>query len=379
MPSDRRRVVESHVVGRLKIEAMSKPLLSRWTVSLGIWGVPVRLHMLLLLFIVLTLTYCATMEGMLPVGVITIGVLLVSVALHEAAHAIAALRLGGEVDQIVLFPTGGLAPPRVPNEPEPQVFVAMVGPMVNLALVVGATGALVYHGCPDILYLFNPLAPTGLLEGSLPLITIKSVLWINSTLFLLNLLPAYPFDCGPALRALLWPVLGRRSAAVAVAQTARLIAVSLCVAAFFVNRIDPMQVVPLWAPLLTLAIFLFFSAQQDLVLALAMDSSSDTGQAYLTHQPLTASPHGRDLLDDSWLDSGEMVLVEMRPEAQQHHQEAQARAEEAYEDARVDDILARLHSLGFDKLSAEEQAVLQRASHRYRSRRSESADDTDLA
>ena len=44
-------------------------------------------------------------------------------------------------------------------------------------------------------------------------------------------------------------------------------------------------------------------------------------------------------------------------------------SQEASEDARVDDILARLYDSSWDALSAEEIAVLQRASQRYRRRR----------
>jgi hypothetical protein len=60
------------------------------------------------------------------------------------------------------------------------------------------------------------------------------------------------------------------------------------------------------------------------------------------------------------------VLVEhqQRPSAEQNRRE-----QEAVEDARVDDILARLHDSSWAALSPDEIAVLQRASQRYRQRR----------
>jgi hypothetical protein len=65
----------------------------------------------------------------------------------------------------------------------------------------------------------------------------------------------------------------------------------------------------------------------------------------------------------------EGVLVEHQ---QRTLPEQKRRAQEASEDARVDDILARLHNSSWDALSPEEVAILQRASERYRQRRGSS-------
>jgi hypothetical protein len=82
------------------------------------------------------------------------------------------------------------------------------------------------------------------------------------------------------------------------------------------------------------------------------------------------------LLDSGWPldDADDMVLVEQRTEQQMDRREQQRKAVEAHEDARVDDILARLHSSGIEQLSAEDRAILQRASERYRTKRRTSID-----
>lgn len=342
----------------------------RWSIAFGAWwGVPVRLHLLLLLFAVLAVG--VTLDGSLSHGLLTAGVLLASVVVHELAHCLSAVRLGGEVETVVLSPIGGLQSPKVPDEPEPQLFVALIGPMANLTVVAVASLVLLVNETPpgELLWLFNPVSPMGMLDGSMPLVAAKLALWINWTLFLLNLLPAYPFDGGPALRATLWPLVGRRTAAVSTAYTAQVIAAGLCVLAVVVEKSDPEAVMPLWAPLVTLAVFLFFSAQRDLVLASSLDATGDA----VRHYPRT--PHGQDLFDADWLEEidDEMVLVEHGPEALHEQRQKKREADEAYEDARVDDILARLHATGFDNLSAEDRAILQRASQRYRSRRPEDA------
>lgn len=348
---------------------MARRHATRWTVGFGTWwGVDVRLHMLLVLFAVVTLSVNAT-GGMLPVSGIFLTILIASVALHELAHTIAAIKLGGEVDEVVLTPIGGLRAPRVPDEPEPQVFVALVGPMTNLAIVVLMTGVLVLLKQTDFGGLFYQLAPLALVEGPLLLVAIKLTLWINWALFLVNMLPAYPFDGGPALRAVLWPLLGRRSAAVATAYTARGVALALCCLAVLVIKNEiaaaPTASIPLWIPLVTLSVFLFFSSQQDLAHASSLDLTSREHRRELA---LELRPDD-DLFVGEWDESGDdMVLVEHAQQAKQMQREAKRRAEEAYEDARVDDILARLHRIGIEDLTDEERHILQRASQRYRQR-----------
>jgi len=316
----------------------------------------------MLLFIALAVG--VTLDGSWSTGILTASILLASVALHEAAHCISALRLGGEVDSVVLSPIGGLHSPRVPDEPEPQVFVALIGPMTNLTVVVAATVALLALESPpsQLLALLNPVAPAGLLDGAPAIVALKQTVWINWALFMLNLLPAYPFDGGPALRATLWPLVGRRTAAVVTAHCAQAIAALLCVAAVFVEKTDPQAMMPLWIPLVTLAVFMFFSAHRDLALAHTLDAIAEGPLRY------PRQPEGHDLMDAAWIDEDDdMVLVEQAAESRGDHR--QHEADEATEDARVDAILARLHHASFDQLSAEDRAVLQRASRRYRDRR----------
>jgi hypothetical protein len=70
-------------------------------------------------------------------------------------------------------------------------------------------------------------------------------------------------------------------------------------------------------------------------------------------------------VDWSFDEEDEGVLVEH----QQRRPTEQNREQEEFEDARVDDILARLHRTSLADLSPEEVAVLQRASERYKQRR----------
>jgi hypothetical protein len=116
----------------------------------------------------------------------------------------------------------------------------------------------------------------------------------------------------------------------------------------------------MWIPLVTLGLFVFFSARQDLAAGDAHEWADQPAGYQLNAE-------GLDLLDAMWSadDDDEGVLVEH----QQRQPEQSETGQEASEDARVDDILAHLYHSSWDALSPEEVAVLQRASKRYRRRR----------
>lgn len=331
---------------------------------MGHWaGIHVRVHMFLLLFAVVSLAYMPV--DLYRPAILTLAVAILSLALHEAAHALAALRVGGKVDSVILGPVGGLVSPRVPDEPEVQLFVALSGPIVHLSLVVVAAVGLALAGNTNILDLLHPLnlslyddtdVNTWMLVG-------KLTLWINWMLMLLNLLPAYPFDGGPIFRAMLWPALGRRTARVVTSRAGMVLGVLIAAAAlldFGPPELDSFTFVKL--PLVMLGIFVFFSARQDLV----SDWSEDLFDEVSGYR---VRSDGLDLLEPVELeeDGEEAVLVEHQRRQGEPHAERR-QTQEAFEDACVDDILARLHDAGMSQLSAEEIAILQRASARYKQR-----------
>jgi Zn-dependent protease len=318
--------------------------------------------MFLLLFAVVSLAYMPV--DLYRPAFLTLAVAAVSLALHEAAHSLAAIRVGGKVDSVIIGPVGGLVSPRVPDEPEVQLFVALSGPIVHLSLVVVAAVGLALAGDTKILELLHPLNlsvyrdtdTTGLLLG-------KLTLWINWMLMLLNFLPAYPFDGGPIFRAMLWPALGRRTARIVTGRAGMVLGVLIAACALIqfsepeLNRFAGVKL-----PLVMLGIFVFFSARQDLVSDWSEDLFDDVS-GYRVRSD------GLDLLEPVELeeDGEEAVLVEHQRRQGEPH-EPRRQSQEAYEDDRVDDILARLHDAGMSELSPEEIAILQRASARYKQR-----------
>jgi stage IV sporulation protein FB len=337
----------------------------RWSVSLGRWaGIPVRLHIFFIVFAALAIVFSTLPDmDLLGDGLLALAVVLTSVVLHEAAHAVAALRVGGKVDSIVLGPVGGLVSPRVPDEPETQLAVAMAGPIVHLTLVVVAAAGLSIAGNGNILGLLHPVVPSELTEGSHWLVLGKLTLWLNWVLLLLNLLPAYPFDGGPILRSMLWPAVGRRTARVITGRAGMVAALLICAAAFLPVAGDPDSIVLIPFSLIMLGVFLFFSARQDL-------ASGTNEELFDDATGYNVSGDGLDLLDAmiAGEDDDDAVLVEHQRRPKESR-ENDRRAQEAFEDARVDDILARLHDSSLNDLSREELEILHRASERYKQRR----------
>ncbi|MEM7313510.1 MAG: site-2 protease family protein [Planctomycetota bacterium] len=347
-----------------------------WSLSLGRWkGLHVRLHIFFVLFGVFT-GYLASQEissddSLMWLAVTSIFILLVSVLIHELGHYFATMRLGGHMDAIVLGPLGGLKPPRVPSDPQSELLCVLAGPAATLATCIVLLILSLIVDPSSAGQLLDPLAPTidmgrvsaggGVDFGQI----VRLGCWINWWLFIVNLIPAFPFDGGRAFSSFLQvirPQIDSEKAVGIVATFARLVAIALFVAAcilgdFFKESSAP----PAWLGLLLLSVFVFFSARVEETQVEEDEPEKDLfgydfSQGYTSLEKSAEPPQSKPGPITRWLE---------RRREQQRRRQLRIEAEE---DQEADRILERLHEHGMESLSPRERALLKRVSVRYRTR-----------
>ena len=176
-------------------------------------------------------------------GVALLGSVFVCVALHELGHALAAKRFNIGTKDITLYPFGGIARLQgVEMKPREELWVALAGPAVNLAIAAalyflsGMTGSSV-------------ATSVILLPGGF----VSTMMWLNIALAAFNMIPAFPMDGGRVLRA----GLATRMRYDAATQVAVLVG-TIIAAGFFVYGLMTLN------PILAfIGVFVFFGALQE--------------------------------------------------------------------------------------------------------------------
>ena len=148
------------------------------------------------------------------------------VVLHELGHALTARGFGISTRDITLLPIGGVARlEKMPEDPKQELLVAIAGPGVNLVLA-----GLLIIGLLSFGYFSQPLS----------LSMVESNIWVrlltaNVTLFLFNLIPAFPMDGGRVLRSLLSLRMGSVKATKIAANIGKGAAFLIGIAGIFLN------------------------------------------------------------------------------------------------------------------------------------------------
>lgn len=168
-----------------------------WSFPIGtVRGTVIRIHLtfLLLLLWIAGTGFAAGGTQAAIASTVFVCLLFLCVLLHEFGHVFAARRYGVRTPDITLLPIGGVARlERIPEKPQEELVVALAGPAVNV--VIAALLFLVLGGIPPMQAAAELHSPgQGILER---------LAWVNVTLVLFNLIPAFPMDGGRVLRAFL--------------------------------------------------------------------------------------------------------------------------------------------------------------------------------
>jgi Zn-dependent protease len=170
----------------------------RWQWKLGTFaGIDVYIHATFLLLIG-WVGYSYWLEhgtlAKVAEGIFFILALFLCVVLHEYGHALTARRYGIKTRDITLYPIGGVARlERLPDKPIEELWVALMGPAVNVVIAAVLFTILYLSGGP------TPITDLTITSGSF----LARLMTVNISLVLFNLIPAFPMDGGRVLRALL--------------------------------------------------------------------------------------------------------------------------------------------------------------------------------
>jgi Zn-dependent protease len=186
-------------------------------------GIEIRMHWTFLALVaVVVWASMATGAAAVASNLVWIVAIFVSVLIHEYSHCIVARRRGAVVVDILLLPIGGLSRlEKVPEHPDDELAIAIVGPLTSLGLAaIAMVGGLLVGAT---------LWPPTLFAGS----WFARVAWLNLLLGVFNLLPALPMDGGRVLRAALERHHDRLTATRQAATIARVLATVMIVGGIF--------------------------------------------------------------------------------------------------------------------------------------------------
>ncbi len=186
--------------------------------SFRVMGVPLRLHFTFVLLLIFLIVVGLGGQQSALMSVAYIGALFGSVLLHELGHALVSWRCGIRTVEVVMFPIGGVA--RLERSPRPreEMWIAIAGPAVNLAIAGAVLGFLQWRAALVAVRELTLPTDANLLER---------IALGNLILAAFNLLPAFPMDGGRVLRSVLSLFKSEAEATRLAAGAGRFLAVSM--------------------------------------------------------------------------------------------------------------------------------------------------------
>lgn len=308
-----------------------------------IFGIRVQAHATMIIYAVLVLLFGLGSDFTWQDRVINVTMLFFIVLLHEFGHCFTARWVGGEADEILMTPLGGLAFARPPRRPMPSFLTTAGGPAVNVVICL-ITGLILWAvagwGSWWQPFLFgNPQLPfTSWFNLA------SYAFWIyqlSMMLLLFNLLPIFPLDGGRMVQEALWPVMGYYRSMLLSCRVGMIGSIVLAMVGLATLRIF----------LTLLAVFLFMGCMQ------MRRQLLEVGPGYFEDDDL-------DLSAAQWREPKENPRKVAR---EQRRQQKQREAEQAERD-RVDAILAKVSKQGQDSLSWSERRTLRKATEHLRAK-----------
>ena len=346
-----------------------------WSFPIGrMFGITVRIHFLFPL-VCLGLILRVALQKDTPSGIwidaaMVMALLFFTVLLHEFGHCLAARRVGGDANEVLLWPLGGLAACDVPHNPRAHFVTAAGGPLVNvlICLVCAVVMIFAFELRPTWSPIWNPYRQNGAgqvmlytwsgaehLSSSLAEIVLGRLFWVSWVNLLLNVfLIGFPFDGGRMFQSALWPYVGYRQATLYAVFAGFICMFILLLVSIFWNEVL----------LVFLAFFTYTACKQEWITLESGGEESlfgyDFSQGYTSlerdDQPPPQPRRKKLNFIQRWL----------QRRAARKMQKEQERAEE--EARRVDELLEKIQRQGKESLTDEESRFLKRYADRMKNK-----------
>ncbi len=316
--------------------------------SLGrYFGVTVRVSAL---FLFLVLILCLRLPFV--IGLWASGILFVSILIHEFAHVFGARVTGGEGDEILMWPLGGLAFVSPASNFRSEFWTTAAGPISNAILCLITLPAVVSAGVfwESLHPIVLPPLDFSLANFPLAFNSVFVLMFsLNFKLLVLNLLPIHPLDGGQiafSISKLYWD---RGTARIGTLYASMAVCLILAIAGTLMESTE----------IVFIGFLLMMFGLQAHMNAVFAQQFGEMGFEYgMSNEDeyglFEEEPEPKLSMMERW---------RQRREEKRRVKEAQTQAETTQ---KVDALLEKINTEGMDSLSEAEKKFLQQASSRYK-------------
>lgn len=281
---------------------------------------------------------------------LTLGLILfVSILAHELiGHILAARLTGGQGDEVLMWPFGGLAFVQPAPNFTSRFFTAAAGPAVNLSICLMTLPTPLMTGkLQDCLHPFVlPIADIG---PNIVVSVMLLVFCVNWILLLINLLPVYPLDGGKMLEAILLINTDGRTTRSTLINIGFVVGLLAILVGIFLEQVTVVGI----------GAFVLFMNAFELMQLKTGESYDDSFMGYDFSQGYTS------LEKSTQAESKPGMLKQWKQKREEKKKERERqKAEDA--ERRLDELLQKVHEQGMDALTDAEKRELQKVSSQVR-------------
>ncbi len=291
-------------------------------------------------------------------GFAVLGVLLLSVFVHELGHVCLARLTGGTASEIHLSPIGGLAMVQPGRGTWAQLVTTAAGPFVNLVVCLAVFPK--YYAPETLWAILNPIQfPVAQLNTDGLLKDLGLIVFaVNWVLLLVNLLPILPLDGGRVVRTLLLTRIHPELVDRFAVQVSMVAAGLLALVGLYGD----------WSPVVFLGAALLIINLVQLFEHEAIDRDEDSFLGYDFSEGYTSLDRSAPPAGTTQPTEAQRGLLEQWRERRRQQREQAMRRQQEEAEQKLDELLAKVHAHGMGSLTSREQQLLKQVSDLLRDR-----------